>query len=205
MSQQDCLSAEFDPAALSTLDKGGARLTYIPIAEVVNRLNSVLDDFSVIEADAFPAPNDPQWIIGKAKLQATIDGQVRTAVGFGGVKVKLTRKDQTPVDLGDEYKGAVSDAIKKAAQLWGVGLYLARSETAATAVYEADEAHAAGYADATHMHQVRGDILRRVAALDDEAKQAVLARIDDAGYRSRTLTLEQAIYVEEWLTETENT
>ena len=41
-------------------------------------------------------------------------------------KIKLT-KNQEPLDIGDELKGAVSDALKKAAQTLGVGLYLARS------------------------------------------------------------------------------
>ena len=37
---------------------------------------------------------------------------------------------EKPVDLGNEFKGAVSDATKKAAQSLGVGIYLARSDEA---------------------------------------------------------------------------
>ena len=39
-------------------------------------------------------------------------------------------KNGNPVDLGNEFKGAVSDATKKAAQSLGVGIYLARSDEA---------------------------------------------------------------------------
>jgi hypothetical protein len=55
--------------------------------------------------------------------------------GFGGQTIKR-KKDGTIVDLGDEMKGAVSDALKKAAQTLGVGLYLARSEEALEADVE---------------------------------------------------------------------
>jgi hypothetical protein len=43
--------------------------------------------------------------------------------------------------LGDEFKGAVSDAFKKACQMLGVGLYLARTDDAlyADEVYYAEE------------------------------------------------------------------
>ena len=52
-----------------------------------------------------------------------------TRDGIGGQKIKRTKNGDI-VDLGDEMKGAVSDALKKAAQTLGVGLYLARSEEA---------------------------------------------------------------------------
>jgi hypothetical protein len=57
-----------------------------------------------------------------------------TRDGIGGQTIKR-KKDGTIVDLGDEFKGAVSDALKKAAQALGVGLYLARSEEAMSEEY----------------------------------------------------------------------
>ena len=44
------------------------------------------------------------------------------------------------LDLGDEMKGAVSDALKKAAQHFGVGLYLARSEESMHLEYAEEQA-----------------------------------------------------------------
>jgi hypothetical protein len=52
-----------------------------------------------------------------------------TKDGFGGQKIKRTKAGEI-VDLGDEFKGAFSDALKKAAQQFGVALYLARSDEA---------------------------------------------------------------------------
>jgi hypothetical protein len=53
------------------------------------------------------------------------------------VQVKR-KKTGDPIDLGDEYKGAVSDAFKKACQQFGVALYLARSEDALSYEQEAE-------------------------------------------------------------------
>jgi hypothetical protein len=57
------------------------------------------------------------------------DALIVSRDGFGGQKIKRNKQGQI-IDLGDECKGAISDALKKAAQTLGVGLYLARSEDA---------------------------------------------------------------------------
>lgn len=125
-----------------TLSKGGTRLTYIPVSEVITRLNKVLGidswSFNIIscERDAI----DPDYIVAHVRLMwhtATPERPDSCIVrdGFGGQKIKR-KKDGEIVDLGDEMKGAVSDALKKAAQTLGVGLYLARSEEALEADFE---------------------------------------------------------------------
>lgn len=124
-----------------TLSKGGARLTYIPVSEVITRLNKVLGidawSFNILscERDAI----DPDYIVAHVRLMWHVDGtRPDNAIvrdGFGGQKIKRTKAGDI-VDLGDEMKGAVSDALKKAAQTLGVGLYLARSEEALEADFE---------------------------------------------------------------------
>jgi hypothetical protein len=124
-----------------TLSKGGARLTYIPVSEVITRLNKVLGidawSFNILscERDAI----DPDYIVAHVRLMWHVDGtRPDNAIvrdGFGGQKIKRTKAGDI-VDLGDEMKGAVSDALKKAAQTLGVGLYLARSEEALEADIE---------------------------------------------------------------------
>jgi hypothetical protein len=124
-----------------TLSKGGARLTYIPVSEVITRLNKVLGidawSFNILscERDAI----DPDYIVAHVRLMWHVDAtRPDNAIvrdGFGGQKIKRTKAGDI-VDLGDEMKGAVSDALKKAAQTLGVGLYLARSEEALEADVE---------------------------------------------------------------------
>lgn len=125
------LALPFDKSAESTIVKGGARLTYIPVSEVIHRLNEVLAfNWSYTVISCHRDPLDPDYIVAHVTMKVYLpQGQEPVSVrdGFGGVKVKRTR-DGAIVDLGDEYKGAVSDALKKAAQAFGVGLYLARHE-----------------------------------------------------------------------------
>jgi recombination DNA repair RAD52 pathway protein len=129
------LSEPFPREMEKVLKKGGASLTYIPVSEVITRLNKVLGieswSFNILscERDAI----DPDYIVAHVRLMwhtdATRPDNVIVRDGFGGQKIKRTKTGDI-VDLGDEMKGAVSDALKKAAQTLGVGLYLARSEEA---------------------------------------------------------------------------
>jgi hypothetical protein len=132
---QNGFNEHFPKEVERQLKKGGASLTYIPVSEVITRLNKVLgfDGWSYeilkCERDAL----DPDFIVAHVRLTVyPRDGEQFLIVnkdGFGGQKIKRTKNGDI-VDLGDEMKGAVSDALKKAAQALGVGLYLARSEEA---------------------------------------------------------------------------
>ena len=132
------LSEPFPAEVERVLRKGGAELTYIPVSEVIARLNKVLGiggwGYEIIkcERDA----SDPDFVLAHVRLVVyswsdSFGRLVRD--GFGGQKVKRTKQGEI-VDLGDEFKGAVSDALKKAAQSLGVGLYLARTEEALEAL-----------------------------------------------------------------------
>ena len=133
------LALPFDKSAESSMVKGGTRLTYIPVSEVIHRLNEVLAyNWSYTVQSCHRDPLDPDYIVAHVTMKVYLPhAQEPVAIrdGFGGVKVKRTR-DGGIVDLGDEYKGAVSDALKKAAQSFGVGLYLARHEDKAPASTE---------------------------------------------------------------------
>jgi recombination DNA repair RAD52 pathway protein len=128
------LGEQFPKEVERQLKKGGTTLTYIPVSEVINRLNKVLGfdawSYEIIkcERDAL----DPDFIVAHVRMTVYPDSDKFVSVvkdGFGGQKIKRTKNGDI-VDLGDEFKGAVSDALKKAAQSLGVGLYLARSEEA---------------------------------------------------------------------------
>jgi hypothetical protein len=129
------LSEPFPREMEKILKKGGASLTYIPVSEVITRLNKVLGieawSFNILSCERDTL--DPDYIVAHVRLMwhtdATRPESVIVRDGFGGQKIKRTKTGDI-VDLGDEMKGAVSDALKKAAQTLGVGLYLARSEEA---------------------------------------------------------------------------
>jgi recombination DNA repair RAD52 pathway protein len=121
--------------------KGGTFLTYIPISEVITRLNKVvgIDKWDFEVKSFFRDANDPDFIVAHVTLKVTFDDGATTRTicrdGVGGQKIKRTKQGDI-VDLGDEMKGAVSDALKKASQTLGIGLYLARSEEALEADIE---------------------------------------------------------------------
>jgi hypothetical protein len=112
-----------------TLNKGGTSLTYIPVSEVVNRMNKVVGVGKwSLKVQSFVEIGDS--VVAHVTVVATIDGDEVTRDGVGGQKIKRIKATGLAVDYGDEVKGAVSDAFKKAVQTFGIGLYLARSEDA---------------------------------------------------------------------------
>jgi hypothetical protein len=115
-----------------TLVKSGVSLIYLPISEVIARLNKVLGvnawSFEIVSVKRDEI--DADEIIAHVNLIATIGESTIIKHGIGGQSVKRMKKDNKPVDLGNDFKGAVSDALKKAAQQLGIGLYLARSSDA---------------------------------------------------------------------------
>lgn len=125
-SELEALSSAFPKELERQLDKGGTTLTYIPVSEVITRLNEVLGVFGwsytleKCERDAI----DPDFLVAHVRMR--VGETIRDGVGGQTIKRK---KNGEIVDLGDEYKGAVSDALKKAAQSFGVGLYLARGHS----------------------------------------------------------------------------
>ena len=147
MSMLNSLSEPFPSEVEKQLKKGGASLTYIPVSEVITRLNKVLGvdmwSYEIIkcERDAL----DPDYIVAHVRLSATFvptekaPNIIVTKDGIGGQKIKRTRNGDI-LDLGDGMKGAVSDALKKAAQHFGVGLYLARSEESMHLEYAEEQA-----------------------------------------------------------------
>lgn len=131
-TQQERLEAEFPAQMLGQVAKGGTKLTYVPVSEVIQRLNDVLGmtAWSWEATRVWRDEVSPDWVLAVGRMTATIDGVTSTKSGEGGVKVKYLKDGVTLVDLGDEFKGAASDALKKAAQKFGVALYLSRKPEA---------------------------------------------------------------------------
>lgn len=128
----DDLYAQFPQEMEKVRVVSGVELVYLPVSEVINRLNRVLgvDGWSFEIVSVKRDELDSDEIIAHVVLTAQINGRQIIKHGFGGQMIKRSKKDNKPLDLGNDFKGAVSDALKKAAQLLGVGLYLARTADA---------------------------------------------------------------------------
>jgi recombination DNA repair RAD52 pathway protein len=142
--------------------KSGTRLVYLPISEIINRMNRIFGptgwSHEVISChrDAI----DPDWVVAHVRVHTSNGG---SHDGFGGSQVKR-RKTGEIVDLGDEFKGAVSDALKKACQHFGVGLYLARDIEA----IEIDDAMHAPQPEPTPLDEKYDRFMEVRALLDDD-------------------------------------
>ncbi len=127
------LCEKFDHVYQQT--RGGKEFDYITIEQCVSRLNEVLGignwEFTVLEHGT---DEKGVWVLGRLIID-TGEGLCVRRDQFGECAT------HTGMSTGDARKGAASDALKKAASLIGVGLYLSDKEEQATA-------HAQGQAPA---------------------------------------------------------
>jgi len=119
----DVLTRPFDPAQIKQREgRGGKLLDYLETHAVITRLNEAFGgawsfevlDFKTMEGE----------IVVHGKLTAV--GITKTQ--FGSAEVHRTRGEDgqkgAPLSVGDDLKAAASDALKKCATLFGVGLHL---------------------------------------------------------------------------------
>lgn len=213
----DKLGEAFAPEMLRT-NKDKGNLTYVPVSEVIARLNSivgfewsyeVLDRWASGQHDC-ESGTYPMWCMAHVRL-TIYDGGSKTATrdGVGGQQVKFLRSNAGPVDMGDEWKGAVSDALKKAAQSFGVALDLARKEEAKN--HEQNERAAAeaqravldrGWESRDEYDARLSGLKARAKALDDDARASISTWWSQQGFEG-ALTVDQADLYEEKITELE--
>lgn len=125
------LSTPFPEELEGTLNKGGMAFRFVSVNEVIARLNEVLGvenwNFEIISCERTLEGGDN--IIAHVRLSAYVNDKLLQRDAYGGAEVKA-KKNGGLLDLGNDHKIAVSDALKKAASMIGVGLYLYRSEEA---------------------------------------------------------------------------
>ncbi len=198
------LSEPFPPEVEKQLKKGGTSLTYIPISEVITRLNKVLGvdmwSYEIVKCERDTL--DPDYIVAHVRLTATFvptdkaPNIVVTKDGIGGQKIKRTRNGDI-LDLGDEMKGAVSDALKKAAQHFGVGLYLARSEESMHLEYAEEQAVTPISSD--HFDRLRGLLNNQTPEIKTAAKNHWSVISGNAEFSNDNVTGELLNKMLEWV------
>ena len=173
------LAAPFPKSTESSLKKGGTTLTYIPVSAVIARTNEVLGldwSYRVISTEVVDG-----WIIAHVRVfTAHTDRD-----GFGGQEIKH-RRDGQILDMGHDYKGAVSDALKKALQAFGVGLYLATHDESLSSTFVKEKAAGAA-ADEQRPQDLRGDPAPAATADVGASLKALAKRGKDLGLSSADL------------------
>lgn len=174
------LAAPFPKSTESSLKKGGTTLTYIPVSAVIARTNEVLGldwSYRVISTEVVDG-----WII--AHVRVNLPG-ISDRDGFGGQEIKH-RRDGQILDMGHDYKGAVSDALKKALQAFGVGLYLATHDESLSSTFVKEKAAGAA-ADEQRPQDLRGDPAPAATADVGASLKALAKRGKDLGLSSADL------------------
>lgn len=109
------LAARFQKAQIQLHYKG---FQYVEGTDVVARLNASLGlhgwDYQVLSASR---EGDAIVVLGQLTIHLAEGSAIRQQ--YGGQRIKLDKAGEV-IDLGDEYKAAATDALKKCALLLGV-------------------------------------------------------------------------------------
>lgn len=192
MSIREKLDVPFPDVVLGELPKAGITLTYVPVAEVITRLNQVLGTggWSYTVEDHWTATNEytffdkktkerksatENWVMAHVRVIALVDDLQCARDGIGGYNTS-----KPGMDYADGYKSAVSEGLKKAAQALGVGLHLSRKEEAIAFSIESSAPRADNDAVQYLVETIKGS--------SDDLKAAVRARGRDIGVSYTDMT-----------------
>ena len=113
------IEQEFDKSLIKTRKgRSGNRLSYIETPEYIKRLNLAFDynwSFEIEEEKI-----ESGFIVVRGKLVA--EGVSKSQ--YGTSQITLSKDTGEVVAIGDDFKAAGSDALKKCASLFGIGLHL---------------------------------------------------------------------------------
>jgi len=189
--QAELLEEEFPESVIKVLPKAGRKLSYVPVAEVITRLNRVLGvgGWSYHTVNLSRDSENPSWVIAEVEIQASVDDETTMRTGVGGYDTA-----SRGMDVADGYKSAVSEALKKAAQSLGVGLHLSRTEEAIAMDAMAD------LADGVEVNALVEDIKSQ----DDKALQDAVKKFaasNGIGWSSMSATelTRMRSFVEDWI------
>lgn len=112
--------------------KGGREFPYTDPAYVIRTLNLAFGwdwDFEADNEDVFYANDRPFEAKVRGRLTVRNGDKIIVKVQYGCQPIEYLKDSDVPVSLGDAYKGAASDALKKCASLLGIALDLYDSDS----------------------------------------------------------------------------
>jgi hypothetical protein len=105
---------------------GGVRFQYLKGGSVIDRLNEAFEyEWS---SEVLSCERIDDFIVARLRLSvrvlSSVDGTTTVVFkeAFGGSDIKRARVDKSIIDIGNAYKAAFTNALKKAALQFGVGL-----------------------------------------------------------------------------------
>jgi hypothetical protein len=135
-AQQTVLSQRTPQSAVRwRTGKGGKQLRYVDHAYVTRLLNNAFGwawDFEILETELIVWNEKPFEVRCIGRLTVNANGAQIVKTQCGSQAIEFLRDGSAPVTIGDAYKGAASDAIKKCASLLGIALDLYDSDAPTT-------------------------------------------------------------------------
>lgn len=116
---RELLEKPFDPAQIKQREGTfGNILDYVEAHAVIQRLNDAFEGNWSFEVVKHEIVEDEVVVLGKLAA----DGLAK--MQFGNSRITKVEEDGTVVSMGDDFKAAATDSMKKCATLLGVGLHL---------------------------------------------------------------------------------
>jgi hypothetical protein len=116
---RELLEKPFGPAQIKQREGSfGNTLDYVEAHAVIQRLNDAFEgnwSFEIIKHEIL---EEEVVVLGKLAAEGLAKMQ------FGNSRITKVKKDGTLVSMGDDFKAAATDSMKKCATLLGVGLHL---------------------------------------------------------------------------------
>lgn len=112
--------------------RGGRLLLYTDGAYVIKTLNQAFGwnwDFDTDQAEVLYIGDRPFEVKCRGRLTVRAGDTVIVKTQYGCQPIEMLKDGSAPVSLGDAYKGAATDALKKCASLLGIALDLYDSDS----------------------------------------------------------------------------
>lgn len=97
---------------------GGRSLTYVEVGYVVSVLNNAFGPYWEWKITDKQIGTKQIWVEGQLTIKAPNIEITKT--GFGGSAIKISTTTKEPINIANDLKAASSDALKKAASLFGI-------------------------------------------------------------------------------------
>lgn len=151
--------------------KGGGQWTYVKgtyVKKVLNFVTGFNWDFEVVKENLLL---DAKQVIILGRLTARLNGQEVVKMQYGRADIKFKRNSKEPLDLGNDFKAAATDALKKCASELGV----------AQDVYGADDFKPTQLVepDIEDWQKARIEYLLPTSTYNDEERAEVERHLDD--------------------------
>ena len=115
----EIIEKEFDKELIKTRKgRSGNKLSYVETPEYIRRLNRAFDYGWSFEIEDERIENE--FIIVRGKL--TAEGVAK--VQYGTSQITTAKETGEVISIGDDFKSAGSDCLKKCCSLFGIGLHL---------------------------------------------------------------------------------